>query len=407
MNEPQPSGISENNAEKTYTHKGMSDILGVSETTVKSYRRKFPGCIPVVSRGKPIRFNESALLVATRIRDHFATGMSVEEVRLRLCAEFSWIGPEEEKSGQRPELPEKHAPELSQGMSNVAKSMVTLIQQQKNILQRVQVIEGQLEELGLKGVAVESLKDSTRATAQTAEIFSGRLDRLDSVTETLAGTVFGLADKLDRFLGDRAKSREDWQKNRDSFMKEAGEALGPHAGSPSAKPLSAGPPSASSPSTVVSFQAAQALQAQKETRHGFPSDKAAPDEPAQTRSREDSPEPPRTFLAHAMVVRTVDGRYISAGAKGRGRFSLNDLKALLVYGFAPPMHYTMHWEPHGEGWWLYLEQPGNPESERLSLLLMELSTSRGENVIEILQLRRGEETVHPAEICGIIDSIVL
>ena len=30
-------------SEQTFTHKALADLLGVSETTVKSYRRKFPG----------------------------------------------------------------------------------------------------------------------------------------------------------------------------------------------------------------------------------------------------------------------------------------------------------------------------------------------------------------------------
>jgi len=384
MNEPKTPDVSENKSEKTYTHKDISDILGVSETTVKSYRRKFPGCIPVASQGKPIRFNDDALAVATRIRDLFSTGMSVEEVRLRLCSEFTWVQADDALAKPSSEARDeaKAAPELSQGMSNVAKSMVTLIQQQKSILQRVQVIEGQLGELGIKGVDVNALKENTRASTQTTELFTNRLDRLDSVTESLAGTVLGLAEKLDRFLGDRAKAREEWQKNRDTLIKEAETAS-----------------TAAHTTTVVSFQAAQA----QKTSHQSPvlEDHTPP------RVKDDTPEPSRTFFTHALVVRTVDGRYISAGAKGRGRFSLNDLKAMLVYGFTPPMHFTMQWEPHGEGWWLYLEQPGNPETERLTLLLMELSTSRGENVIEVLQLKRNDETVHPAEICAIIDSIVL
>ena len=72
-------------SEATLTHKDLADLLKVSETTVKSYRRKFPGCIPVASQGKPIRFPAVAAEVALRIRDLFELGMSVEEVRLRLA----------------------------------------------------------------------------------------------------------------------------------------------------------------------------------------------------------------------------------------------------------------------------------------------------------------------------------
>lgn len=74
--------------ENTYTHKALARQLKVSETTIKSYRRKFPGCIPVASRGKPIRFSSDALAVCRRIRDMFEKGMSVEEVRSALPWSF-------------------------------------------------------------------------------------------------------------------------------------------------------------------------------------------------------------------------------------------------------------------------------------------------------------------------------
>jgi hypothetical protein len=40
----------------------------------------------------------------------------------------------------------------------------------------------------------------------------------------------------------------------------------------------------------------------------------------------------------------------------------------------------------------------------IHLLLMELPTQKGGSVAEILQIRQGNETRHPAEICTIIDS---
>lgn len=73
------------------THKDLAKALGVSETTIKSYRRKFPACIMVASKGKPLRFTPEAEVVCRRIQAFFAVGMAVEDVRLRLAEEFSWI----------------------------------------------------------------------------------------------------------------------------------------------------------------------------------------------------------------------------------------------------------------------------------------------------------------------------
>jgi len=63
----------------TYTHKDLASLCSVSETTIKSYRRKFPGFIPVLTRGKPIRFKKEAGDVCLKIRDCFEKGMSVKE----------------------------------------------------------------------------------------------------------------------------------------------------------------------------------------------------------------------------------------------------------------------------------------------------------------------------------------
>ena len=102
------------------------------------------------------------------------------------------------------------------------------------------------------------------------------------------------------------------------------------------------------------------------------------------------------------MVRTGQGQYVSAGGRGRGRFSLNDLKAMLIYGYTPPNHFTLRWESHGQGWWLSLEQSAGQLAYQL--LLMELPSQKGGNVAEILQVKRNDVPLHPAEICTIVDS---
>ncbi|MBG3878693.1 MerR family transcriptional regulator, partial [Desulfovibrio oxamicus] len=149
--------------EGNLTHRDLARLLGVSETTVKSYRRKFPDCIPVASQGKPIRFTAEAAAVSLRIRDLFEMGMSVEEVRARLAAEFAWITPEAPASDDREDAgsaepaapPQPARVELPQdftlAVSNLAKSMVGLTQQQNAILKRVQHIETLITALASAG----------------------------------------------------------------------------------------------------------------------------------------------------------------------------------------------------------------------------------------------------------------
>ncbi|QGY39457.1 DNA-binding protein [Pseudodesulfovibrio cashew] len=74
--------------EDTYTHKDLANLCSVSETTIKSYRRKFPGFIHVLTRGKPIRFKKEAGDVCLAIRDCFEKGMSVAETAKFLKERF-------------------------------------------------------------------------------------------------------------------------------------------------------------------------------------------------------------------------------------------------------------------------------------------------------------------------------
>jgi hypothetical protein len=111
-----------------------------------------------------------------------------------------------------------------------------------------------------------------------------------------------------------------------------------------------------------------------------------------------------------LVARTEQGNYISAGGRGRGRFCLNDLKAMLAYGFTPPHHFTLKWENQGQDWLLLLEQAVPPEqtpdapARTYRLRLMEMPSQKDNAVVEIMELHRGEEAVHTVEIGAIINS---
>lgn len=367
----------------TYTHKELAGMLGLSETTVKSYRRKFPGCIPVVSFGKPIRFSEEAAAVALRIRDLFETGMSVPDVRARLADEFAWI---EAEAPAAPAQPEKRdadpGPQLSLGVSNMAKSLVDMSQKQKAILTRISGLEERLGDLAARSAAAadpfgpsERAGEADRSGAGQLQALDRergarleeRLTRLDEQTQDLAESVRDLAGQLARFLGERDQAARQWREKAPETMAEAADLA--QAARPTAKviPLRPETPPAAPP---------------------------LPESPPA--------DPGRAFYSLPLMVRTEQGAYVSAGGRSRGRFCLNDLKAMLIYGFAPPGHFSLRWEAHGQGWWLFLEQETGGQS--VHMLLMELP-GKGGNVAVILKLLRNGESVHPAEICSIIDSL--
>lgn len=83
---------------ETLTHKDLAKLCGVSETTIKSYRRKFPTFIPVHTDGKPIRFKPEAGAISLCIRDCFAKGMSINETYKVLKGKFKEVSRKERKA---------------------------------------------------------------------------------------------------------------------------------------------------------------------------------------------------------------------------------------------------------------------------------------------------------------------
>lgn len=363
----------------TYTHKELAGMLGLSETTVKSYRRKFPGCIPVVSFGKPIRFSEEAAAVALRIRDLFETGMGVPDVRARLAAEFAWIEAEAPAAQAVDEKRDDDSgPRLSQGVSNMAKSLVDMSQKQKAILNRISGLEERLGGLAAQppggplagpDEAANSGAEERRSLDLEREArLEERLARLDEQTQGLAESVRDLAGQLARFLGERDQAAKEWREKAPETMAEAAKLAEATRATAKVIPLRPESPPAAPPPPLESPPA----------------------------------DPGRAFFSLPLMVRTEQGAYVSAGGRSRGRFCLNDLKAMLIYGFAPPEHFSLRWEAHGQGWWLFLEQESGGQS--VHMLLMELP-GKGGNAAVILKLLRNGDSVHPAEICAIIDSL--
>jgi hypothetical protein len=359
-------------SEATLTHEDLSRLLGVSQTTVKSYRRKFPGCIPVANMGKPIRFTAEAAKVATRIRDLFQTGMSVPETRARLAAEFDWISPDapdeepEQPADNPPDAPRQApadtsgasaGPELSIGVSNMAKSMVEMSQKQNVLLRRMEGIEHLLGELGLDGGAdLADIRDkSVAANRAREEKLESRLNLLEDATRSLADNVHGLASELSRLFAARSRelSRED----------------------------------APTRAEVFNFRtASEAIRAAM-----------LPDEPL-------APvEPPREFLSLPLVVRSGEGRCANAAGRAKGRLSVNDFKALLLNIFMPPRHFTLRWEEEAPGWRLHMEQENGGQSIRM--LLRELSTQNSGHVVEIVALERDGEELTPAGFSAMLDAL--
>lgn len=138
----------------TFTHKSLAELCEVSETTIKSYRRKFPGFIPVATRGKPIRFRREAGDVCLRIRDCFNKGMSVGETHKVLKEHFKEYGG---ANGGRPAPPRPaggvgvFSPEYMEKFFHTAgqmmQGMASLATAQAKADRRLQKLETAIERL--------------------------------------------------------------------------------------------------------------------------------------------------------------------------------------------------------------------------------------------------------------------
>jgi len=158
----------------TYTHKDLAGICGVSETTIKSYRRKFPGFIPVLTRGKPIRFKDEAREICLKIRDCFEKGMSVNETYKVLKENFK------EQPSSKPRAPrvaaapaatsavsEEYLEKFFQTAGQMMHGMAQLATAQVRAGQRLEKLEKALDKL----LEIE---------ARNSENFSRLLERMDS-----------------------------------------------------------------------------------------------------------------------------------------------------------------------------------------------------------------------------------
>jgi DNA-binding transcriptional MerR regulator len=142
----------------SYTHKDLAALCKVSETTIKSYRRKFPGFIPVLTRGKPIRFRKEAGEVCLRIRDCFDKGLSVNET-LKILKENFKESPSARRPARMASAPHTPAVEGERGVIS------------QEYLEKFFATAGQMMQ-GMAGLATAQAKSGQRLAKLEAAVES-------------------------------------------------------------------------------------------------------------------------------------------------------------------------------------------------------------------------------------------
>lgn len=391
-------------SEGLLTHKDLAVMLGVSETTVKSYRRKFPGCIPVANNGKPIRFKKEAAEVCFRIRDLFSTGMSVEEVGARLTEEFGWRRPKgaaaaggvrkAQAGGGAGGVGGDLSQSFATALGNMAKSMISLNQTQSSILSYMKKLETIFSDMGLSGIQqidAESIAAERKKNEASAQESLARLDQLVlKMTEAVEASG-GALEEARALRQEQQRENAAIMQNMQNLSAEV-QALaqsglqGANSGQPSKvvqlypqrqNGLAAGPGSG-----------------QMQTGGAYP-------------AGADSAEIPRHILHLPLVVRLEDGSYISAGGKSLGRISLNDVKAILAQSYLPPENFSLRLERFQGDILVTLEQADsqNPDRVLLTFNVAEITSSKGLGVLEIRNYTQNEAPVHPVEFCRFVSGI--
>lgn len=397
------------------THKDIAKALDVSETTIKSYRRKFPGCIPVSSRGKPIRFKPEAEAVCRRIQTLFELGMSIEEVRLRLALEFAWIEagvslteeedidsaaitasdvkgrsavssgihaaravPEPTKAETivpKVELP----PELTSGISGLARSMVTSLQQQEKIARRLQHLEARTDtQLEALAQCCKAYHDDVQLLANAVSRLEGILKRIEiSLSQTVKAEdasrvgsllkVFGIGRQGNAVMNGERSLSTPVLVDQNTEQKESDAHVDEHT--------------------------SQALHLQNDL-HPTQSNASSLAEHSASDSNGDAHqqvflgtpccEPPRDMLQLPLVFQSAPGEVRSIAGYAQGRFSISDLKALLSYSFFPPDQYQFQWAQHEDMLLLSLTQPSSADPFAMELHLVPMRTPRGNDVLCIV-----------------------
>ncbi|KAB1439092.1 MerR family transcriptional regulator [Pseudodesulfovibrio senegalensis] len=338
---------------ETLTHKDLAALCGVSETTIKSYRRKFPTFIPVHTDGKPIRFKPEAGDICLCIRDCFTKGMSINETYKVLKGRFREISRKDlKKTGVRASGNEAGGESGLNGVSReyLDKFFETAGQMMHGMAQLATAQARADKRLEKVEKALGSFAD---AEARNEQMFTELLDHLrttppEGEAKVRARKIINVrgsgGTKSYTFEGQPGADAED--KNRQESVKPETEAWQP-------------------------VEPEQAEQPEKE-------ESAA--------SAKGLPQPSETFMTTPIVIRNEQNEFLGLP----GRVPLEGfVDAVMQEGKSTGLSLTS-WERRDRSWVLTMQ---NASNDRHELFFGGTKTPRGNLVVLFWRLDvNGEET---------------
>ncbi|MFP5221444.1 MAG: MerR family transcriptional regulator [Acidobacteriota bacterium] len=331
----------------TLTHALLAKALGVTVTTIKSYRRKFPEFFRTASLGKPIRFPAEVLELCRRIRHHFKRGLSVEETRKRLAQEFEAVA-------QAPEEATAPQPAPEQGNAS-AQRIEDLLEGLFDLQNRTHSLMAEL--LAKLDTVADRLGQPQPAAGQTVRAArpapSGRIQRAMDDT-TRAGLV----------RPGSAPRRDD---------------PAPAAGANAASPVSLASSSA---------QAGHSGAGTGTAREGDP----------EQADQANGLRPPAQFLGMPVVVLSSGGDFLGVTNVTGRPFTLEQFEAFLVGRARAEGGFSAAWVRQGQQWTLRLEGTHDGQDEAREHHFLQAVTPRGNTVARFASLSVNGKPASDAEL---------
>lgn len=337
---------------QSYTHRDLARALGVSETTIKSYRSKFPTFLPVAREGKPVRLHPEALEVCRRIRDLFADGLSILQTSQALRSDFKEY-PHNRRLSIRQSRHREASPETA------AQAPVP------------DVLAGRIE-------ALTTAQDMTRQRMEQLELEVRNLATMEAASKSL------IAELLSELRAARAAQGGPPPSEPGQTL---GQASHDHPAQPpippKSRPAPVAPDAAPGPTTLTARKVV--------TLHGPAGPVASYSlvrEPKPGPQFPDAPTPVAAFLDLPAVIQSERGEFLGLP----GGQSVRRLVEVLSPEGAPPAAW---FQETPESWTCVIAQGGVQTRE---LLFERTTTPRGNLVGLIQHMRTNEADATPAQL---------
>ncbi len=366
--------------DESLTHKDLSAMTGVSETTIKSYRKKFSGFIPVHSRGKPLRFAPEAAQVCKRIRQCFERDLSVNEILLLLKAEFPHLRQSESSVKKTDELTDQSAVPAIGTPPNTAQYEAALRQQHEALNKLIDKCS----------TLAEAQKETNFRLLKIQESFTDFLSLFLAREDLLGRGLENLSTQLAGHLQHSESGLQTLAQDIIHGLEALREALPLH---PEHKSVLVR--NSYGDTTRYVFQSRSPSAGAEAGESRTDSEPDAEMKNAQA-AKEHLELPPDELLSAPLVVRSEAGEYLGIAGRSEGAFCLNDFIALLQKTYPAPQHFSLEWQKQQTGWSLTAEQAQAIRPIRYALYVESSTTPKGNAVAVLLRLdRNGREQPGP------------